>query len=484
MAGSEIPSDLKSHPLGLRFFNRTIEKEFNLFYDAENLLFVRVGTILSMFAWASSMVLVYFVYKPLFLYWVAVVSASIMPILVAVLVATFQSRFLGRFQTMAAVSNAAAGLLMIYPGFLAKNFMLPAMGIVIIIFYASFILRLKFVPCFLATLVYVATFVVFAFTSTIPAPGEPILSFFFLLNAVIASVFAAYVNEKHTRTRFVQWKIIEAHHRERLSHAERLAAIGTLVAGVAHEINNPNSSMILDARNQARLWDALLPILDEKHRLEGDFEVAEYRYSELRSEIVLLNPRIERNAQRIGRIVEDLRVMSRKEMEIFDDVAINDVVRSALTVIDYRIKRCTQRFSDAYADNIPRIRGNPNYLEQVIINLVKNACQALPDPGKGVYVSTIHDVRANKVVVTVRDEGRGMEKSILDQVFDPFFTTKSQQDGTGLGLSICNNIVRSHDGQIEIESEPEKGTTVRVVLPVDFRKNGEALRVPMAAIVM
>jgi len=105
--------------------------------------------------------------------------------------------------------------------------------------------------------------------------------------------------------------------------------------------------------------------------------------------------------------------------------------------LDYRIKRCTQRFSATYENSIPLIRGNPNYLEQVVINLVTNACQALPDPEKGVFVSASFDVRRKAVVIAVRDEGRGMDKNVIDHIFEPFFTTKDQRDGTGLGLSIC-----------------------------------------------
>jgi signal transduction histidine kinase len=469
VANSEIPMSLRSHRVGLRFLSRATEKEFNLFYNAENVLFVRVGTILSMLAWVSSIVLVYGSYPAFFRYWLIVISASIMPILIAVLVATFHTRFLGWLQPMAAVSNAAAGLLMLYPGFLTHDFTLPVLGVVIIVFYASLILRLQFVLCLVSTLAYVLTLEFFLFESGIPSAGEPFVLSFFLLNAEIASMFAAYVNEKQTRTKFVQGKIIETHHREKLAHAEKLAAIGTLVAGVAHEINNPNNSMLLDARTQSKLWNALLPILDEKREREGDFDIGGFCYSELRSEITQLNPRIERNAQRIGRIVEDLRVLSRKEMEVFDDVNINDVVRSALSVIDYRIKRCTQRFSDAYDPSIPLIRGNPNYLEQVVINLVTNACQALADPEKSVRVSTVLDVAAKAVVITVRDEGRGMDKNVIDHIFEPFFTTKDQRDGTGLGLSICNNIVKSHNGSIEIDSKVGAGTTMSVVLPVSQR---------------
>jgi hypothetical protein len=204
MAKPEVPVSLRSDRTGLRFLNRATEREFNLFYNSENVLFVRVGTILSMLAWASSIVLVYGKYPQFFHYWLVVISASIMPILIAVLVGTFHRRFLGWLQPMAAVSNAAAGLLILYPGF-------------------------------------------------------------------------------------------------------------------------------------------------------------------------------------------------------------------------------------------------------------------------RVFVTASFDVRRKAVVIAVRDEGRGMDKNVIDHIFEPFFTTKDQRNGTGLGLSICNNIVKSHNGSIEIDSKVGAGTTMSVVLPVSER---------------
>jgi signal transduction histidine kinase len=466
MASWDVPANLKMHPVWLFFVDRASEKEFSLLYQEESLLVIRVWIVIIFMIWAGAHILVRFFYPFMFRqYLVAGIVCSFW-VLIAFFVATFQKRLLGWFQVMGAVENIMAAFLIVYAGILNHEWGVVALAITMPLIFGTFLLRIGFVMCLITSITYVGVYNYFLLESGFPTPPQAIFYSYLVFTIMIVTIFASFVDEKQVRTNFVQGKIIEAHHREKLAHAEKLAAMGTLVAGVAHEINNPNGSMLLDAKNENKLWDLVLPILDEKQKAEGDFEMNEYRYSELRNEISQINPRIERNAQRIGKLVENLRMLSRKEMDVFDNVSINNVVRSALSVIDYRIKRYTQRLYDTYGDNIPLIRGNPNYLEQVIINLVTNACQALPDPEKRVYVSTAHDAQKNHVVLIVRDEGRGMDKETIQHIFDPFFTTKDQKEGTGLGLSLCHNIVRNHNGDIEVESKPGAGTTIRVLLPV------------------
>jgi signal transduction histidine kinase len=280
--------------------------------------------------------------------------------------------------------------------------------------------------------------------------------FAILMNALcIALIMSAY-NAK-------QAQLLEAHQKQ-LAHTEKLVAQGTLVSEVAHEVNNPNNSLMLDIEIMRKIMEGILPVLDDYAADRPGFEISGLPYAELKEEISALGDRMKRNSERIKRIVSDLRLFAKNEVMMTDSVIMNDVVKSGLTVADHVIRKCTKNFHVDLGEDIPVIKGNTQYLEQVIINLVKNACQALSDFEKGVFITTFFDKEINNIVLTIRDEGKGMGPETLENLFTPFITTKGKE-GTGLGLSICNNIVKSHGGKIEVESNAGKGTTMRVVLP-------------------
>ena len=131
------------------------------------------------------------------------------------------------------------------------------------------------------------------------------------------------------------------------------------------------------------------------------------------------------------------------------------------------IKKSTHRFVLDIDDEVPDIRGNFQRLEQVVINILQNACQALPDPNRRIYISTSFDSVSDRVVIICRDEGIGIPKQDLGHVMDPFFTTKRDSGGTGLGLSIASTIVRELRGTIEFSSQPGHGTTVIIRFPAE-----------------
>jgi len=141
-------------------------------------------------------------------------------------------------------------------------------------------------------------------------------------------------------------------------------------------------------------------------------------------------------------------------------------VRSALTLLANPIKKATRRFSVAYQEELPRVRGNLRRLEQVVINLILNACQSLGGPDRAVRVETTHDAEEGRAVVTVRDEGGGIPESALARITDPFFTTKRETGGAGLGLAVAARIAEEHGARLSFESEVGRGTTARLSLPV------------------
>jgi signal transduction histidine kinase len=259
--------------------------------------------------------------------------------------------------------------------------------------------------------------------------------------------------------------------REQMVHVEKLVSLGTLVAGVAHEINNPNNTIMLGSQAQARTWDSIVPILEEYAAEQGDFRIGGYYFSELKKEMPESFKRTLRNSERIKKIVEDLRAFARKDEGTYnDDVDVNEVVSSVLALMHTTIREHNVVVAFTPGKDMPVLKGNAQRLEQVLINLINNAYQAMTQARKNIFISTSHNQSCGQVVIAVRDEGRGMDSETYAHLFEPFFTTKGPREGSGLGLSICDRIVRKHGGKLEIESVIGKGTTVRIVLPVD-KKN-------------
>jgi signal transduction histidine kinase len=248
-----------------------------------------------------------------------------------------------------------------------------------------------------------------------------------------------------------------------LLQAEKLITLGTVVAEVAHEVNNPSHSLFLDAQTNEKTWASVMPILNERAEESGDFKIGVFPYSKFKQEIASLSDRMKRNCERIKRIVEDLRSFAKKDIDLNEDVNINTIIRSSLSVVQHVTGKCTGNLRLQLNDSIPCVKGSVRHLEQVVINLVKNACQSLASVDKAVSIST--SCIENNIIITVSDEGRGMDEEMVKNVFTPFYTTKGKE-GTGLGLSICNNIIKNHGGRIEVKSVVGIGTAVTVILPV------------------
>jgi polar amino acid transport system substrate-binding protein len=260
-----------------------------------------------------------------------------------------------------------------------------------------------------------------------------------------------------------------------LAHAEKLVSLGTLVAGVAHEINNPNNAIRLNATTLEKMWQGLEPVLDEYAEEHGDFTVGGLTHRELKEEVASALQRTTRNSERIHKIVEGLRVFARKDEGSYEErIDCNAIVTEAISVLEGTIRRSTRNFRLELGEGLPALKGNVQRLEQVVINLVNNARQALTADTQGIAVSTAYDADSKNVLIVVRDEGKGMDAKTLVRTSEAFFTTKGPDEGTGLGLSICRGIVERHGGRLDIESEKGLGTTARIVLPVSADPRGGA----------
>jgi PAS domain S-box-containing protein len=253
---------------------------------------------------------------------------------------------------------------------------------------------------------------------------------------------------------------------EQMMQADKMVSLGTLVAGVAHEINNPISSIMLNIRVFDKFWYAVQPIIDKYYEEQGNLDVGTMAYPVLRERMPQLLNFSHEGVERVKRIVGDLKDFSgQKPSDLREPVNLNLVLEKALGLISSLIRKATTDFQVEYCESLPILHGNSQGLSQVVINLVVNACQALTDPGQAITVRTGYLEESEEIFLEVKDYGQGMKPDIVERIKDPFFTTKRDSNGTGLGLSISDTIIRNHGGWLNFSSEPGKGTTATVLLP-------------------
>ncbi len=253
---------------------------------------------------------------------------------------------------------------------------------------------------------------------------------------------------------------------KQLIQAEKLASLGVLVAGVAHEINSPNQAILLSSQVVKDAWPQLTEILEEYMMEHGDFMVGGAWYSQMRQMIPNCLDAIGKCSNRIESIVTDLKDYARHDpTESFHPVDVNLVITSALSLTSVMLKKTTRNLGVALGADLPPVQGNFQRLEQVIVNLVQNACQALQNPAQSIRVASRYIAEKRLVEVEIEDQGRGIPAQDMQMILDPFFTTKRDTGGTGLGLSVSHTIVEQHGGRMEFSSQEGAGTTVTVRLP-------------------
>jgi signal transduction histidine kinase len=236
----------------------------------------------------------------------------------------------------------------------------------------------------------------------------------------------------------------------RLVESERLAAIGRVAAGVGHEINNPLAYITLNMRTlyERVLWTGAAQRWWDAEDLED--------LPEMLGEVL-------EGLDRIGRIVENLRTLSRREAHTLLPLNVESILDRALATLDHQIVRLA-RVECAFGE-VPVFGGDPDKLMQLFLNLITNAVHAMQECHRDAHVLRIETSLENdEVHVAISDTGSGIRREILPRIFDPFFTTKPR--GTGLGLAICRQLVQDHGGGIEVVSAPGSGSTVHVRLPL------------------
>ncbi len=255
-------------------------------------------------------------------------------------------------------------------------------------------------------------------------------------------------------------------HQDKLVQADKMASLGILVSGVAHEINNPNGLILLNLPILKDVYADAGEMLERRFREEGDFLLGGVSYARMRQEIPLMLEEMSEGAKRIKRIVEDLKDFARRDDSVrMDPFDLNAVVRAAVRLVETSIRKATNHFTAEYDDRLPLLRGNAQRIEQVVVNLVINACQALVDSSGRISLVTFFDPQSGCATLRIQDDGTGILPEHLPHLTDPFFTTKREAGGTGLGLSISAGIVKEHGGTLAFDCPPEGGTIVTLTLP-------------------
>lgn len=228
-----------------------------------------------------------------------------------------------------------------------------------------------------------------------------------------------------------------------LVQSEKMAAVGTLSAGLAHEVKNPLSAVLGYAQLSMRKLEQ--PEIVRKH-LET----------------------IENETRRCNEIISNLMQFSRQEKGEFTDVSVNEVIEKSIGIVDHQLGLNNVKVNMMLAPDIPEIIGNRNQLQQVLMNLAINAQQAMAPDGGTVDIVTSCD--ADKVYISVSDTGPGISEDVAKKIFEPFFTTKAAGEGTGLGLSVSYGIIQDHKGTIRVEKAESGGARFVIELPLDISR--------------
>lgn len=256
---------------------------------------------------------------------------------------------------------------------------------------------------------------------------------------------------------------------------EKMASVGQLAAGVAHEINNPMGFIISNINTfrkyVARIWeytDALTCIINDQAKLSGSALPASVGEKKRALKIDFIAEDIESlinesldGADRVKKIVQDLKGFSRIDEAEYKPADINAGIESTINIVWNELKYKANLVRD-YGD-IPLTKCNPGQLNQVFMNLLMNASQALPDRGE-IKLKTWHE--SGIIFIQISDTGCGMTPEVQKRIFEPFYTTKDVGKGTGLGLSIAYDIIKKHSGEINVSSTVGKGTTFSISIPI------------------
>jgi len=248
----------------------------------------------------------------------------------------------------------------------------------------------------------------------------------------------------------------------RVVQNEKLSLLGLLVASIAHDINNPNNFISFNIPILREYVNELLPIIDEYAEEHPGYELFEMSYPDFRKDLLKLLDNVEHGSNRIKDFVSNLREFVRKKQRREESfVDLGDVIEKAVTICRPEITKSVRDFEVNLQEDLPKILTCPEELELVLVHLLINAAHAADKEDSWMKLRVFVN---GDLCIEVSDNGCGMSEATRKKAFDPLFTTKSSSDGFGLGLFVCKNILEGLGGTIEVESQPDKGSTVHVRL--------------------
>ena len=255
--------------------------------------------------------------------------------------------------------------------------------------------------------------------------------------------------------------------------SEKLASLGFLVSGVAHEINNPNNFISFNIPILKEYLNEIFPIIDDYAKEHENFELFGMTYPEFRKDVFRLMDNVENGSRRINIAVSNLSEISRtKEKTEMNWIDVKEVIEKSVSICLSKINRMVKSFEVDIPEDLPGIYTDSETIETVVINLLINAAQAVDKENSWIRLNvTLDDSSQNYLIIEVSDNGCGLDEKIKNKIFDPFFTTKPPGEGTGLGLTLCHNSIEKLGGRIKVDSVPGKGSTFKVTLPGNDTKN-------------
>ncbi|MGD8961325.1 MAG: ATP-binding protein [Desulfobacterales bacterium] len=253
---------------------------------------------------------------------------------------------------------------------------------------------------------------------------------------------------------------------QQLQQAQKMETLGTLVAGVAHEINNPINLIMYNLPLIKKIWSDFLPLLIERKKDHPDQKFGGFTYDFLEDNLSQLVADMDMAANRVAKIVSDLKNFS-KQSNIAEKTAlqVNTAVKNALRLAQATLRNSGVKIELELDENLPEMEGNLQSIEQIILNICINAIQAIDHENGIIRIGTGFEIKNGRILIAISDNGSGISPEIVDKLFLPFVTDKQAQGGTGLGLSVTYGLVQAHGGDITFDTRQGKGTTFTIALP-------------------
>jgi signal transduction histidine kinase len=272
-----------------------------------------------------------------------------------------------------------------------------------------------------------------------------------------------------SRHRLAKKALIES--QQQLQQAQKMEALGTLVAGVAHEINNPINLIMYNLPLIQKVWSDFLPVLMEQRKIFPDQKFGGFTYEFLEDNLPQLVADMDMAANRVAKIVSDLKNFS-KQSNVAEKSAlqVNTAVKNALRLAQTTIRKSGVQIELELGDDLPLMLGNLQSIEQIILNIIINAIQAIDHENGVIRIRSGFQQKDGRILIAISDNGRGISAVVADKLFLPFVTDKQEEGGTGLGLSVTYGLVQAHGGDISFETRKGKGTTFTISMPTLLKR--------------